>query len=309
MRVAALVAVCPAYEDAPVWLGKATGEWDTIKALCKDMTQYDPYEREARLLETFAPGATPVSQMESIRLAMRNACVMSTLARKAAEVGQDPSVQPLLDKWMKGARQALAEPDPSKWSDPLAPETLRLQVVLAGQRGDDREALTFANQAATLLGYLADDPWHNRLETVEMEVYLDQAWFGWLTEPQTPAKFLAPLERQLRTLVRGPAETYSEQMAAQFAGLLWLSLDRQDKAAFDVYTSQPGSSWPVLIRRFGLGYARLVTLVGSRVPAETNEMWITRGKKALGDGGPWTAALDQARRVAAPWWFGVMSGR
>ncbi len=135
------MAVCPAYEDAPVWLGKASGNWETIKALCKDMTQYDPYEREAHLLETFMPDATPVSQIESIRLAMRNACVMPTLASKAVQAGQDPSVQRLLDEWMKGVRQALGEPDPAKWSDPLALETLRLRVVLAGQRGDSAEAL------------------------------------------------------------------------------------------------------------------------------------------------------------------------
>ncbi len=115
-----------------------------------------------------------------------------------------------------------------------------------------------------------------------MEVYLDQAWFGWLDDPQVPRKFLQPLEQQLAMLVRGPAETYSEQMAAQFAGLLWLSLDRQDKAALDMYISAPGSSWPVLIHQFGLGYARLVTLAGSRVSPATNQMWIARGQKGAG---------------------------
>lgn len=302
-----LVSVCPAYQDAPVWLGKSLADLDKLKALCEDFTQYDPYDQQARLVQAGLPQASPVEQLQALRLGMRNACVTGLLAEKVTRVLADPAAQKMLSDWMEGTRQALQQREPAQWSDPLALETLRIAIVTAGQQGRSAEACELSNQAAALVECLATDPQRRRLETVEMEVYLDQAWFSWLTRPDTARRCLSQLDGHLMELVKGPAGSFSETMAAQFAGMLWLSMDRQSEAGYLIHKGSPGSSKEVLRRMMGLGYARLITLAGSHAGPEQIQMWSTRGKKALGED-LWKQVLEaSASHAAMPWWSGVLS--
>ena len=306
-----VVSACIAYRDAAVWLGKAGGDWDNTRAICENFVRYDPYDREARLVQASMPGVTPTEQMQFLRLAIRNVSITGHIAHMISQAAQEPASQQLLTQWMAHAEQALQQPDPAAWSDPLSLESLRIAVVLAGHQGKPADAYGLANKAATLCRYLSADPYRHRLETVEMEVYLDQTWFGWLLRPDAARANLAVLESHLRDLVRGPTESFSEKMAAQFAAMLWLSqgpdADNGKKAMLALYMSNPSADGPVLRRMTALAYARLVALVGPRVPPAQAEAWTREGRRLLGEN-LWNQVVHAAAAQGpAPWWFGILS--
>jgi hypothetical protein len=271
------------------------------------MLRYDPYDSQARLIQATAPGAAADQQLQALRLAIRNTCVNPNFAQGFTQFSQDPTARPLMGRWMADADAALRLPEPARWSDPLALETLRIAVVVAGQQGRFAEAKERATQAATLLKHLAADPWRNRPEAVEIEVYLDQAWFVWLSQPEAMRDLADALERYLRDQPEQSVGTYSRRMAGHFLAMLRLAQGQLDDANRALYLADPMIRPEAMQRLKGLGYARLVTLRSARVPPREAQTWASLGTALLGEAA-WKQAVEAAAsRGAAPWWLGVMA--
>jgi hypothetical protein len=281
-------------------------DWGRRKELCERFLASDPYDLKARLMQASYPAATAAEQMQAARFAIRNASIAPVIARLVAQAAPDPAAQQLQSRWMTDAAAALQQNDPAKWVDPLALESLRLAVLIAGLQNQVAAAQEYANQAAALLKQLAADPLRNRLETVEVEVHLDQAWFGWLLRPEGAGEQAETLERHMRGLSSGVVGTYSHKMAGQFVAMLRLSQGQPDEASRALHMIDRTMPRANVERMKGLAYARLVPLVGSRTPAAQVQAWSQQGRFLLGEAG-WRQAVEAAgARGAAPWWFGVL---
>lgn len=301
-----LIRVCPAYVDTPVWLAWAEDDAGRARSLCEHFLQYDPYSAEARMLLASQRGVGGLEQLRLLRPALRNASVNPRLARMIVEAAQDGSSQPQLTEWMTAAQAALWQKDPARWSDPLALETLRLLTVVAAQQGRLAEAQERSNQAMSLVEALASDAWRNRLETVQMEVVLDMAWFGWLNQPEEAQRHARALDAYLAGQWTGATDTFSQRMAAQLAAILWLSQGSVERARQALFRSDPTIRPETMKMQEAQAWARLVSLMESRVAPATAEMWARHGRQLLGDAG-WQRSLELSRaRGAAPWWFGVL---
>jgi hypothetical protein len=279
------------------------------KALCEGFLHYDPYDSWARMAQASYPDAKPADQLQAVRFAIRNDCINPSVARSVAQAAEDREAGQLLNSWLTDAKQALRQPEPARWADPLSAESLRLAVVLAGERGQPAEALDLAGQAAALLKYLSTDSRRSRVETVDMEVYLDLAWFEWLLEPKASPDCVQSLEKHLWELSAGCQDTYSFRMAVQFVTMLRLSQDRVDDARRALYLGNQAIQPQVVRRSLGVAYARLVALAGPRASPKQVQMWTRRGSALLGEVA-WKQVLAGAssgRDVA--WWSGVLSDR
>lgn len=224
----------------------------------------------------------------------------------AAQAASDAAGQELISQWVNEARQAMQQPNPAQWPDPLVLEGLRIAILSAGQQGKTVEALELSNQAADLLKRLSSDPWRSRLESVEMEVYLDQAWFGWLAQPTAASSVRQTLARHLQDQPEGVEDSFSQSTAAQLAAMLWLSEGQADEANQVLFRSDPTIDPRALQQMQGAAYARLLALLGSKVDPAIATGWTTRGKQAIGEG-LWPKAMEVANsRGQAPWWQGVL---
>jgi len=302
-----LVDACPVYEHAPIYLSDTYADWDRKKEICERFLRYDPYDYEARLTQASYPGTTASEQMQAARLAIRNTCINPNFARMMGQVAQDPAAADQMARWMADAARALQQPEPARWPDPLALESLRIAVVLAGRQGRLTEALELAGQAVALARHLAGDPWRNRPEEVVTEVYLDHAWFHWLLQPEEMQQNLEALHAHLLRLPEPSKGSFSRMMTGQFVAMLWLAHDQPARAEQALRMGDPAARPETIQTSMGLACARLVALAGSRPWPQREKTWSDRGIALLGQDG-WRRAVEAARlRGLAPWWFGVLA--
>lgn len=301
-----LCNACPAYLEAPVWLGRAYRSWDRLRPFCHDLLRYDPYDYEACLTLAEDPQASVRQRLPFVRLAMRNASVTGPLAQVAMRVVQAPAAQEQLAAWVADARKGAAASQPVQSSDPLALESLRLAIVVAAEQGRNDLARDLSVQASHLLDDQADDPTFNRTAAVLAEVDLDRLWFGWLVDPSIGPAALTKLEALLSRLPYSAGHASSQRMAAQFAAVLYLRENRFEQASHALYISDPTMQWPQLTRMAGLANARLVAIMASSAGPTEVDFWSRRGVELLGADG-WQQALSEASRVGkSPWWYGVL---
>lgn len=343
----ALVGLSPAYKDAPVWLGRATGNAEQLTAFCELLRRVDPYSREA-LLVLASRMDKPADRLPLLRASLRNEDVIGPLARMIASDVQDPAGWQVLQQWLAEADKALPLTDPAAWPDPLSLETYRMAVIVYGERGDLPAAAAMAERAAVLCGYLERDVRRRRPEAVELETYLDRAWFGWMSRPEAQRPLRAQLEEQADVLIAGEPSNFSGRMALQLLAMLRLTEDKQREAFRDLLVVEGAAARRQTVSRLmGLAYARLVAIAQARAsssqPAATQvaatqpvagmpgpagepagiaaelaaaasepsaqnvDSWIQQGQRILGEQG-WSAALQAAAaRWREPWWHGVLS--
>jgi hypothetical protein len=270
-----LVDVSPAFRGGMVWFGRALGDPDKLVALCQTLTssKIDPYDREALLvLATRTPDAA--DKLRYMRASLRNQEVVAVLARQIAATAAEPAGRQTLARWLADADKALVLPEADQWPDPLALESYRVAVVVYAEAGRIAQAARAAGKAATLCEYLERDPWRRRPESVELETYLDQAWFSWLNRPQAERSIQAILDAHGRELIYGEAETYSAQMTLQFLAMLRLIDGRQGEALKDLLASEGAEASRQIMRRLlGLAYARLTATLDAATAgrAETSQ--------------------------------------
>lgn len=311
-----LYRACPGYEDTAIWLAKMNPARG--KELREQMLRYDPYDGQTRMMQAEDPEAPATRRAQALRLAIRNECITQETVAAIVKVAKDAAVG---EELMRIVTLAQTETDresglgtrPSSVgqqgpgvADPLALESLRLGIVLAGQAEDFEEALRLSDEAAALCSKLSTDPWRDRLETVHIEVYLDQAWFGWLVDPSTAAARLATLEVRFKDLVRGPAQSFSEAMAGQFLAMLYLSQEQPKTAAWALYMSDPVIQRQAVKEQGARAYARLVALAGTRVPPAQVQAWATHGANLMGKDAWQQALATFVSRGPIPWWQGVL---
>jgi O-antigen ligase len=330
-HLARLVDISPWFKDTPVWFGRALGEADKLVGLCQDLCQpqVDPYDREA-LLVLASQAKDPAEKIRFLRASLRNDVVIAPLAQMIAAAAADPACQPVLAQWQAEADKALTLADPAQWPDPLALETYRLAVIVHGDRGEVAKAAHAADCAAILCRRLVPDVRRRRLEAVELETYLDQAWFRWLIWPESGRRLQAMLDEQSRDLIYGEAENFGARMTLQFLAILRLRNDKLRDALRDLLIGEGSTGTRQNIDRLlGLTYARLVATFGpagtsqptsSAAAASQSEgesvdaaptarqltAWLQRGKRLLGEPA-WSEALDRFRAHRMdPWWRGVL---
>jgi hypothetical protein len=331
----ALVSVSPAYKDGPIWLGRALNDPGQLVGLCENLRQIDPYDREG-LLILADRAANPADRLAMLRASLRNEEVIAPLAEMIAAVAQDPAAQPVLRQWLADADKALLLADPAQWPDPLALESYRLVVIVHGERGEMAQAAAFASKAAVLCKSLEQDVRRRRREAVELETYLDQAWFGWLMRPEASRSLRAALDERSSALISGEAESFSARMTMQFLAMLHLVDDKQGDAFRALLVSQGATAQREMMgRMMGTAYARLVaacqTQPATTEPAATRPApttspaeargplasgapsasqvanWVGQGKRILG-AKAWAEALESAAAHRSdPWWRGVLA--
>ena len=330
-RLTALMEISPAFKDTPVWFGRALGDVGRLVGLCQSLceSQEDPYEREA-LLVLASQASDPADKLKFLRASLRNAVVIVPVAQMIVAAAEEPAGRQILAQWTADADKALPLADPGQWPDPLALETFRLAVIVHGERGQVALAARAADKAAALCTHLQQDVRQRRLEAVELETYLDQAWFGWLNRPQAGRSLQAMLDEQNRKLIYGEAESFSARMTLQFLAMLQLLNDKQSEAVRDLLVSEGSAAQRDTVSRLlGLAYARLVVTFGPPAdsqPATTQDAapqqdgplaggeptarqlagWTRQGKWLLGEKN-WSLALEQSRaHKTDPWWHGVL---
>lgn len=335
-----LTDLCPGFKDAMVWRGRAQGSLEELVGLCEVLhQQIDPYEREG-LLVLASRAEDPSKKLEYLRASLRNEEVIGPLARMIAAAAQEPAGEQTLQQWLVQADKALGLPDVNQWPDPLALETYRVAVVVHGEKGEVRQAAQLAERAATLCKYLQQEVRQRRREAVELEVYLDQAWFGWLSRPGAGRSLQAMLNERADDLIYGEAENYSGRMVMQFLAMLRLADGKQNEAAKDLLIAGgPTMRREELGQLLGLAYARLIAMGNPTVSANSapatqagetterqgagdrlegtangNELtakqlaeWNRQGRYLLGDKN-WPKAVELAgAHKGDPWWRGVLA--
>lgn len=339
-----LVSISPAYKDSAIWLGRALNDPEQLSSLCENLRQIDPYDREA-LLALAHRSQKPAERLTMLRAALRNEEIIPPLAPMIAAAAQDPAAESLLGQWLADADKALTLPDPGEWPDPLALESYRLAIIVHAERGEIARAAELADKAALLCKSLEQDVHRRRREAVELETYLDQAWFGWLTRPGASRSLRTSLDECSRRLIHGEAESFSARMALQFLAMLHLVDDKPSSALRALLISQgAAASREQMAMLMGMAYARLVAThqaqpsptsqpaaeSTSTQPAVAQSMpsadsarpvsalaaddasaaqvahWTGQGKRILGQQG-WERALQLAAEKPIPWWHGVVA--
>ncbi len=259
-----LMDLSPAYKDAPVWLGRATGNAEQLTAFCELLRRVDPYDREA-LLVLASHMDKPAERLPLLRASLRNEGVIGPLARMIAAAVQDPGAWQVLQQWLAEADKALAMTDPAMWPDPLSLETYRMAAIVYGERGDLAVAAAMSDRAAALCGYLEQDVRRRRLESVELETYLDRAWFGWMNRSESQRVLRAELEAKADALIAGEAGSFSARMVLQVLAMLRLAEDKQREAFRDLLVSEGAAAQRQTVSRLmGQAYARLVAIAQGR---------------------------------------------
>jgi hypothetical protein len=338
-----LTGISPAYRDSLIWLGRALNSPDQLSDLCEKLRQIDPYDREG-LLVLASRTDKSADRLTMLRAALRNEEVVPPLAPMIAAAAQDPAAQPLLRQWLADADKALLLAEPAQWPDPLALESYRLAIIVHAEQGDIAKAAELADKAAILCRSLEQDVHRRRREAVELETYLDQAWFSWLIRPEASRSLRASLGDRSSRLIHGEAESFSARMSLQFLAMLHLVDDKPAEALRALLVSHgAAASREQMTQLMGMAYARLVATyqaqpsttqpavqpvstqpasVQSVPPANPAEStnpfagdsaaspqithWTGQGKRILGQKG-WTQALQAAAQKPAPWWHGVLA--
>jgi hypothetical protein len=327
--LAPLVDACPGFLDSQVWLGRATDDPNQLLLRCRALCKLDPYEPEA-LLVLMDESDSSVDRLRYLRAALRRQGVYTSLAWIIGQEAQDSAAQAVLRQWLAEAGDTLSHAGGGSSPDPMALETFRLAVVVYGERGEIRQADRFARDAASLCDLLRQDVRQRRIEDVELETSLHEAWFGWLSRSQDTRRLRANLDKACHESIDGVASSFTARMALQFLATLEV-IDNNGVDAVNHLLKSEGVDAPLdYVRQlYGMAYARLAATLApppASGPATTQHAsdpagpapsvgpapqqvaeWTRRGEHLLGPK-KWGQALEwSAARRTAPWWHGVLT--
>jgi hypothetical protein len=209
-----------------------------------------------------------------------------------------------LEELGKDAAAALAEPDPDRWPDAYAPETLRLQALAEQIQGNLARAAELAGKSVSLyeigrIRFFFPDAASHGLQ--------EQARYLFLADPDHPAPAIAACRRAIEAWP-DLGQRDEDIKPLRFDLLLYVLAAGDERAAADVLRPESGSVSNELINRsIGYGFAELCSRFVDRPPGARPprfSQWLARGLQLAPDypGGRWIAArleLEQGHDAPA----------
>ena len=135
-----LFDACPGYLDCGFRLAEAqmmAGETVSArKSLATVLTDLNPYDRNANVLEIQVGPLGALEKLECVRRALRQEAWEPVIFSVATDCFKVPEVMATWPARVAQALRDVAQPSEKSWQDPLAPETLRIEAVRLIGAGD-----------------------------------------------------------------------------------------------------------------------------------------------------------------------------
>lgn len=145
---------CPGYPaagyrqaEALLRIGNRT---DSLAVLNNYLEKVDPYDPQANLLRIYLGGQDAMQNLISIRRALFSSPMNNMLATLASREFASPQTSQPWAKLVHEAWESAGIDDDESWTDPLAPETLRLEALRLAGAGELPQATRVSRLAADM---------------------------------------------------------------------------------------------------------------------------------------------------------------
>lgn len=191
---------CPGFVEVGFRLAEAQwlagGKAAAKATLDRYLQEISPYDRQANLLRIALGGLSVEETTLALRRALRGSALDSFIFARAAEVFGDSQFAARWQELVAVATRNVAEKSEAAWSDPLAPETLRLESLRLATNGDLAGALAMQLSAARVYDILAvNNSSFRRTAEAEADAWYLAARMQFDSDPGTYAEAYAFIQK------------------------------------------------------------------------------------------------------------------